>query len=437
MSSGARSPRLRLLWSDLLGLDRGKYLYGRKAEEGQASFAVTTFATTLHRSILPIRGLAYDVGLADMQARCDPSTLREGWEENTRVGVADLFRDGERLAIDPRHVLREACRPWIERGLWPQLAFELEFYLLRPCDDGHWLPLDAPGSRVYGTGTAVDPERILDDILASAAGCAFPLEGWSSEFDDSQFELNLEHGEAVATADDAFLLRVLVRERAAERGHRVTFLGKPFPDRAGSGLHVNLSFRTASGENALVDSSAPDGLADLARHCVAGMLAHHEALAALCAPTVNAYRRLQPDMMNGYWGNWGYDDRTVAVRISADRGPSTRLEHRTPDGAASPYLVAAALLHAARFGVEGQWGPPPPQPVGESPSASRRAPDSLAQALEALGADQALGNALGRSLVGTFTAMKRAEWERYLASVPEPARQRLSEWELAYYGPFF
>jgi glutamine synthetase len=427
--------RLRLLWSDLLGLERGKYLYGKKAEAGHANFALTTFATTHDRTILPIPGLAYDVGLPDMQAQLDAASLRPGWEKDTLVGVADLFRNGQPLALDPRHVLREACAPWIADGLVPQLAFEFEFYLLKPDPRGGVLPLDAPGSRVYGTGAAVDPEGVLDEIVARAAACSFPVEAWCGEFDDSQFEINLGHRDAVAAADDAFLLRCLVRECAARRGYHATFLGKPIAERAGSGLHVNLSFRTPEAANALFDPAASDGLATLAHRCTAGMLSHHVGLAALCAPTVNAYKRLRPGMMNGYWANWGYDDRTVAVRIPTDRGAGTRLEHRMADAAANPYLVAAALLCAARLGVEQGLTPPPPQALGAPPDTSSAIPASLCEAVDAFAADAGLCRALGPELVRAFTMLKSAEWERYRAAVAEPG-QAPSGWELAYYLPF-
>jgi glutamine synthetase len=436
MTGRIAGKRLRLLWSDLLGLERGKYLYGKKAEAGHSNFAVTTFATTLHKAILPIPGLAYDVGLPDMQARCDFTSLRESWEKDTLVGVGDLFHNQRPLAIDPRQILRQACSPWIEKGLHPQLAFEFEFYLLRPDGHGRFAPLDAPGSRVYGTGTAVDPELIVDSIVATAVECGFPVEAWCSEFDDSQFEVNLGYRDAVAAADDAFLFRNLIRELSLRRGLRATFLGKPFVDRAGSGLHVNLSFRAADGDNALCDPSTEDGLSALAHRCIGGMLAHHQGLAAVLAPNVNAYKRLRPDMMNGYWANWGYDDRTVAVRISPERGPSTRLEHRTADGAANPYLVAAALLHAARFGVEREIAPPAHQPLGQAPKGAVSIPASLHDAIEAFAADGALCAALGPEFVRTFTMMKRAEWGRYLEAVAEPSAKP-SDWELSYYLPFF
>jgi glutamine synthetase len=167
------------------------------------------------------------------------------------------------------------------------------------------------------------------------------------------------------------------------------------------------------------------------------VLAHHEGLSVLCAPHVNAYKRLQPDMLNGYWANWGHDDRTVCVRVPPARGEGTRLEHRMCDGAANPYLAAAAILHAARFGVEHEMRPPEAQPVGEAPNTDRRVPPTLEAGLAALEADEELCAAFGPWLVETFTKLKRAEWERYAAAVEDTATAEVTPWEIEYYLPFF
>jgi glutamine synthetase len=429
--------RLRLLWSDLHGIERGKYLYGDWRERGRANFCLATFPLTFDREILNIPGLAFDVGLPDLEATLDPTTLRPGWEPNTVVGIGELSHRRLPVPVDPRRALQEAVQAWRVRGLEPQVAFEFEFYLLRPDGHGGWLPLQTPASRVYGTGMAVDPDGVVDEIVRTAAACDLSIEAWCTEFDDSQFEVNIRYGDAIGAADDAFLFRVLTHEVAAQRGHRATFIGRPFADRGGSGLHVNISFRDEEGRNVLEDTSSPDGLSDLARQAMAGMLANHAATAAICAPTVNAYKRLLPDMMNGYWANWGHDDRTVAIRISPDRGPTTRLENRVPDGACNPYLAAAVLLHACRFGVEDGLELPPMQPLGEPPAAEAHVPATLAEALDVLEREERLIEALGAPLVDAFVALKRAEWERYVAATSDPSTTELISWELDYYTPFF
>ena len=429
--------RLRLLWSDLHGIERGKYLYGDWQDTGKANFCLATFPLTFDREILNIPRMSFDVGLPDLEAHLDRTSLRPGWEPNTVVGVADLFHKGEPVWVDPRHILRQAVDAWREKGLEPQIAFEFEFYLLRPDGSGGWTSIDTPGSRVYGTGMAVDPDGVVGEIVDAAASSGLDVEAWCTEYDDAQFEINIKYRNAIDAADDAFLFRVLAHEIAQRRGHWATFLGRPFNDRGGNGLHVNISFRDRSGNNVLYEPGSADGLSDLAKHAMAGMLAHHEGTAAICAPTVNAYKRLLPDMMNGYWANWGHDDRTVAIRISPDRGPSTRLENRVPDGATNPYLAAAVLLHACRLGVEQDLELIEPQPVGQDVVSDRHVPSNLSDALEALEADKEIVTAMGEEFVQAFVALKRAEWERYVAKVEDPAVTEATDWELGYYLPFF
>jgi len=432
-----KGKRLRLLFSDVLGLERGKYLFGDVADDGRAAFCIGVFPLTTDKEILDISRQQFDVGLPDIEGFVDRDTLRPGWEEDTIVGIADIQQHGAPLDVDPRQVLRTAVQQWRAQGLEPMIAFESEFYLLDPADGGGWKATELPSHRVYGTGMAVDPSGTVDDMVRAAMQTGFSVESWGSEFDSAAYEVNIRYQEAIPAADECFLFRLLVKEIAAKHDKLATFLGRPFNDRGGSGLHLNVSFRRGDGSNALHDPSAPDGLAPLAKECVAGLLAHHEAIAALAAPHVNAYKRLQPDMLNGYWANWGYDDRTVCVRIPPARGEGTRVEHRMADGAANPYLSAAAVLHAARLGVEQQMTPPPVQVAGEPPNTERRVPATLEAALQALEADEELCAALGPWLVETFTKLKRAEWERYEKAVDDTTTTDVTPWEIEYYLPFY
>src|SRR5947207_1124501 len=280
---------------------------------------------------------------------------------------------------------------------------------------------------------AVDPSGTIADVVSAALACGFPVESWCSEYDNAAYEVNIRYDDAINAADESFLFKLLVRETCERHGQLATFLGRPLGDRGGSGLHINLSFRRAGGSNALHDPNDPEGLSDLARRCIAGLLLHHEGMAAILAPHVNAYKRLQPDMLNGYWATWGFDDRSVTVRVPPARGAGTRLEQRTSDAAANPYLAAAAVLHAARLGVEHEMELPPVQPVGQPPNSSVHVPDSLQDALKALESDTEMCEALGGELITAFTSLKRAEWERYLRSGADPTTTDVTPWELEYY----
>jgi len=428
--------RLRLLYPDIHGLERGKYLFGELAETGEAAFCIGVYPLTHDKEILSVPRAQFDVGLHDVDAVLDRDSLRPGWEENTQVGIADVGFQGRPVPWDTRNALREACRPWQEMGLEPQVAFELEFYLMEPDAAGSWRPVSVPGHRVYGTGMAVDPTGTIEDVVNTALACGFPVESWSSEYDNAAYEVNIKYRDAIPSADEAFLFKLLVREVCERHGKVATFLGRPLGDRSGSGLHVNFSFRREDGSNAFHDPNDPEGLSDLTRRCIAGLVAHHEGMAALLAPHVNAYKRLQPDMLNGYWANWGHDDRTVSVRVPPARGQGTRLEQRTSDAAANPYLAATTILHAARLGVEHDLELPPPQEPGEPPNTEVHIPENLYAALNALSADKELVGAVGPELVEAFSTLKHAEWERYVASGADPATTDITRWELEYYLPF-
>jgi glutamine synthetase len=425
-----RFDRLRVLWPDHLGLARGKYVPARLAERG-ARHCTGVWALGYNREMEPgTAGSHYYDGLPDMVARFDPAAIRPGWEDATGVVVADLEENDQPVAVSPRAALRRAVAAWAERGCSPVVGIELEAYLLEPDGAGGWRPLDTPGAFVYGTGAAVDPGGVISEIWAAADRAGVPVEAINSEYDTPQFEFTLSCTDALRAADDAFLFRVLAREVASRHGLLCTFLGKPLSGQGGSGLHVNLSLAGPDGRNLFDDPGADHGVSDLARQCVAGLLAHHEALAGLLAPTVNAYKRLMPGNLAGCWANWGYDHRGVTVRIPGERGRGTRLEHRMPDGAVVPHTAVAAVLQAALRGVTEQPGLPPAETGDglERVDTERCVPPDLAAALDVLEADKALCAAVGADLVAQHVAVKRAEWQRF--------RQATTDWELREYLPF-
>jgi glutamine synthetase len=421
--------RIRALFPDHHGLARGKYLPPEHAERG-ARFCVSLFALAFDRTMTPTPGAMLHEGLPDCELTFAMDAVRPSWEAETGVVVGDLSFRGQPLAISPRQALRRAVQDWERLGQNAKVGLELEAFVLRPDGRGGWTEWDTPSAYVYGTGPAVDPAGLIDEIMEVAHRCGLPVESIHSEYDTPQFELTLAHADALVAVDNAFLFKLMARELTARRGLLLTFLGKPFADRAGSGLHVNLSFEDAQGHHSLADPRAADGLSELAHQCIAGLIAHHEGLAALCAPTVNSYKRLLPGRLAGYWANWGHDHRGTTVRVTAERGAATRLEHRMSDGAANPYLAAVAVLQAARLGVVKKLSPPPPEDLDclERQRTERHVPDDLKLALSALEADTALVEAVGPQLVAQFAAVKRAEWAKFAAAV--------TDWERSYYLPF-
>jgi glutamine synthetase len=421
--------RIRVLWPDHLGLARGKYLPIRYAERG-AFHCMSLFALGYDREMTPSPASKMLEGLPDLHATFDMADVRTGWEPNTGVAVADISFQGEPVGVSARHALRRAVADWDELGYTAKIGIELEAYILQRADDGRWVPWETPGGYVYGTGTAVDPIGLLDEIMREAEDANLPVESINSEYDIPQFELTLHYDDALKAVDDAFVFKVMAREIAHRHGLLLTFLGKPLGDRGGSGLHVNVSLADAEGTNVLNDVDTDDGLSTVARQMIAGMLAHHPGMTALLAPTVNAYKRLGPGSLTGYWANWGYDHRGVTVRVSPERGSALRLEHRTADGSANIYTAAATVLQAARLGVVGELDLQPHETGDclESADATVTCPPTLRDALDALEADQELVDAVGEELVEHHLIIKRAEWERFARAV--------TDWEIDEYLPF-
>lgn len=421
--------RVRLLWPDHLGLARGKYLTPEMAESGTAH-CISLFTLGFDREMIPHEGGLFWNGLPDCDATFDEESIRAGWQEGTAVVVPDISREGQPVPLAPRNALKDVIARWGDKGLTPVVGIELEAFLFEPDGDGGWRPIDTPGAYVYGTGAAVDPSGTIDEIMKTAAAAGIRLESVNSEYDNGQFELTLRYDEALAAADDAFLFKVLAREVAASRGILLTFMGKPINGRGGSGFHVNLSFNDADGNNVLGDDEAEDGLSETARSVIAGMLQHHVGMTALLAPTVNAYKRLQPGSLCGYWANWGYDHRGVTVRVPPARGQGTRLEHRVGDGSVTPHQGIAAVLAASLLGYEKGYELPPVETLDciENASTDVVTPASLKDALDALEADGDLVEAFGPAYVDGFVTVKRAEWGRY--------ERWTTDWEMSEYLPF-
>lgn len=403
--------RVRILFGDQMNLARGKYVPMSEAQKGHARMCVGTFAVTYDKALVAAPGGGMLEGLPDMEAVFDPDDLRPAWEDGTQIALADLRFNGQPFALCGRSALKRAIQGWRAIGLEPMVGIEMEAYIFQRGPDGTWVPYDTPGAFVYGTGPFSDPAGLIDDIWACADQCNLPIESINAEYDAPQFELTLRFADALKAVDDAFLFRQMAREILYRRGYLLSFLPKPFADKSGSGLHFNISFNDAEGKNVFADDAANGKPGPIMAGAIAGLLRHHEALAAIMAPLTNSYARLQPASLSGYWANWGLDHRSVTVRVSAETGAAARIEHRIADCAASPYFGLAAALQAALLGVQQGYDLPPPETNDglELTNTDRHTPHSLADALDALEADDVLKDAVGSDLVANFIAIKREE----------------------------
>lgn len=418
--------RTRAMFNDMLNLPRGKYVPVDVAAGGKIGFARGAFAVSYDRDLLPVPGCGVYDGLPDMELVLD-ETRRKGWQAGTEIALGDLHVDGAPFGLCPRSALKKAVSDWNVHGLNPMVGLETEAYVFQRDEDGVWRPYDTPGAFVYGTGPENDPKSVMDDIWEAAHKAEIPIESMNGEFDNGQFELTLRFADALKACDDAFLMRTMAREIGLKKGLLLTFLPKPIPDRGGSGLHVNFSFGDQEGNNVI----GPAGhLSDMAKHCIAGLIHHHQALAGLLATTVNSYDRLSAGSLAGYWANWAEDHRLVTTRCSTGSPKSARLEHRMADCATNPYQATAAVLQAARLGFENKLALQPAEDLDglENVREKRHIPSGLDKSLNALDADVDLRKAVGEAYCDGLLYLKRDEFKRLLDKSVDDVRD--------YYLPF-
>jgi glutamine synthetase len=424
--SAQKSPeRLRALFCDHLNLARGKYLPWRKGEAGAARFCRGTFGVTYDKELIPAPGAMVMEGLPDMEGRFAARDVRQGWGRDAHVAVMDLHaNDGSALPMCARSALKRAVAQWGKLGYAPMVGIELEAFAFQQNADGKWVPYDTPAAHVYSAGPFADPRGFTEAIWDEATAAGFEIESLNTEYDSPQFEFTLRYAPALQAVDDIFLFRLLAREVAWRHGIVLTFLPKPIAAQGGSGVHVNFSLRNKAGKNAISGGRDPGKINALTQHCVAGLLAHHQALAGLLAPSMNSYDRLKPASLSGYWKNWAIDHRGVTVRLCPEAGEAARIEHRMADGAANPYTTVAAVLQAARLGVVGKLALPPMETGDclENKDATEGVPDSLPAALDALEADQALVEAVGAGLVANHVGIKRHEAQKLAGFTHEAVR---------------
>lgn len=342
-----------------------------------------------------------------------------------------LRADGERHDADPRQALAAVLDRYSALSLTPVIALELEFYLMhaRPEKGAHH-PNNIPSVPV-GAGAAGDLENkalysidaldsiddFLRDVRTACQAAEIPLGAIVSEGGGGQYEVNLGHrSDALRAADDAQLLKTIIKGVAQKNGMAATFMAKPRGTDAGSGMHMHASVLDAD-QNNIFDDGTDAGSAFL-RNAVGGL---QEAMAAsmlIFAPHANSYRRLREATHAPTRCAWGYDNRTAAIRIPSGPNSARRVEHRVAGADTNPYLVAAAVLGGIINGIERKSEPD--IPLQENAYASDRAPlpATWHEAVANFANAPVIRDIFSGYLADVFAALKLQEIETLAEIVP-------------------
>ncbi len=358
----------------------------------------------------------------DMLLVPDPQSLRPvPWaKEPTAQIIHDCYHfDGRPVDLATRNVLRRVLDLYRERGWTPVIAPEMEFYLVQvePDED---IPLKPPLGRTRRTEAgmqsfSLDSINEYDDIFdvmydwCEAQGIA--LDTLIHEMGTAQMEINLDHGDPLALADQVFLFKRTIREVAIRRNMYATFMAKPMQGQPGSAMHMHQSvLHTASGENIF---SLPGGDPSPAfLHFIGGLQTYLPAATAIFAPYVNSYRRLSRFTSAPINLQWGFDNRTCGLRVPHSGPEARRIENRLAGVDVNPYLAMAASLACGYLGMEQQLAPSEPL-KGSAYEKPHQLPRHLDEAVETLMACKPLVALLGEHFIETYAAVKALEYREY------------------------
>ncbi len=340
--------------------------------------------------------------------------------------------DGTPFEGDSRYILKRVLKDAASDGYRFLIGPECEFFLYHLDDNGMPTAVTHEQAGYFDVAPADLGEDTRRDIILTMEEMGYQVEASHHEFAPAQHEIDLHYGEPLPCADTIMTFRLAARTVAKHHGLYATFMPKPTGGVHGSGMHINISM-IRDGMNILQDEKDENGLSQEAYWFIGGILEHMRGMTAVLNPIVNSYKRL----MSGYEAPsdiaWSTKNRSILVRVPTVRGFSTRVELRSPDSAANPYLSLALILAAGLDGIRRRIQPAQPLDVNANTLSGEELrsrgieplPRSLGEALTCMKEDSWVSSVLGDHIVSQFISKKEEEWNEYAVQV--------SEWEMNTY----
>lgn len=376
---------------------------------------------------------------ADMLAFPDPSTFQILPWRPSHNGVARVFcdvctPDRKPFAGDPRDALRRMFRKAEKAGYLLNVGAELEYYYFP--DEHTPEPLDNVGYFDLSVGDAARDLR--RNTVLTLEKMSVPVEYTFHAAGRSQHGMSLRHAEALSMSDAITTAKLIIKQQAYESGCHASFMPKPLAGEDGSAMFLCQSLFDHDGNNVFWgEDDEKYHLSDIAKHYMAGILAHAREISAITNPTVNSYKRITTggDSVPQY-ATWGLRNRASMIRIPVykpGKQLSTRIELRSPDPMANPYLVNAVTLAAGLDGIERKLELPPEATAETLKLTDRQMleagytplPRSLKEALNVFEDSQFMKDALGEHIHSFFLKKKRNEWHKFESTI--------TEWEIKHY----
>jgi len=436
---------VRLSFADQHGLLRGKTIVVDElplAMKSGCTMTTTLLAKdTAHRTVYPVFtagggfAIAEMTGGGDFVMVPDPASFRIlPWAPATGWMLCDIyFPSGAPVPFSTRRLLRAILDDLKGQGYDYVSGLEVEFHVFR-LEDAKMLPEHAtqpaepPRVSLLSHGFQYLTENRMDELdpvveilRRHLIELGLPLRSMEVEFGPSQLEFTFDPGVGLEPADAMVLFRGAVKQICRRHGYHATFMCRPgLANLFSSGWHLHQSLCDAkSGKNLFAPEAEGELLSPLGRSFVAGLLEHAGAASVFTTPTLNGYKRYQPNSLAPDRVNWARDNRGAMLRvIGGVDDPGTRIENRAGESAANPYLYTASQILCGMDGVARGLEPPPPT---EAPYAAEAPllPKSLMEALAELRRDALFRDKLGDTFVDYLLTIKEAEIARFLATVTD------------------
>jgi glutamine synthetase len=347
--------------------------------------------------------------------------------------ICDVYGpDGKPFEGDPRYILKRQVAEAEKMGYTFNVGTECEFFLFHQDENGQPTTLTHEKAGYFDLGPVDLGENARRDMVLTLEDMDFVIEASHHEVAPAQHEIDLGYDEAVAAADDIMTFKLAVKTIAKRHGLFASFMPKPKTGINGSGMHINMSL-SRDGRNIFDDPDGKMGLSREAYYFIGGLIRHMKGMSVITNPLVNSYKRLVPGYEAPCYIAWSANNRSPLIRIPTGRGEETRIELRSPDSAANPYLALAVCLAAGLDGIRNRIDPPTevPENIYEMEDAERESrgieslPSNLHVAVKELSKDSFVKGVLGEHVAGKYMEAKEEDWQRY--------REQVSAWVLEEY----
>jgi len=347
--------------------------------------------------------------------------------------ICDVYSPGGKpFEGSPRQILKNVLEECRNMGYSLNVGPELEFFLFYTDDEGGPTLKTLDNGGYFDMGPIDLGENARRDMVLTLEEMGFEIEASHHECARGQHEIDFKYSEALETADRMMTFKLAVKTVAQRHGLHATFMPKPIFGIAGSGMHLNMSLEQGK-KNMFASDTDPNGLSPVAYHFIAGIMKHIKGITAITNPLVNSYKRLVPEYEAPVYIAWSAHNRSPLIRIPAADEHASRIELRSPDPSANPYLSLALVLAAGLDGIREKMIPPAATDgniYAMTPGERKHRkieclPGDLHEAITEMKKDKLVKAVLGEHVFEKYIEAKEMEWAEY--------KTRVSEWEIENY----